>query len=78
MKDHERIMLLSLCNDNYCIEKSSGIVVGTRIFIKEGPLMGKESIIKRIDRHKRKAIIDLECMGVLSQVHVGLEIVEKI
>lgn len=74
MRDSERDMLLSLCNDDYCIESSSGIKVGNKVYIKEGPLKGQESIVKKIDRHKRQATIELEFMGDVRQVIVGLEV----
>jgi len=77
MKEHERNMLLRLCNDDCCVEASNGIIVGSRVYIKEGPLVGLESIIRKIDRHKRQAIIELNIMGDVRQVRVALDIVEK-
>lgn len=77
LREHEKNALLRLCNNDRHIESSSGIIVGTRIYIKEGPLMGMESIIKKIDRHKRKAIIELDFFGEIRQIIVSLDIVEK-
>ena len=71
-------MLLRLCDDDRYVESSSGIIIGDSVYIKEGPLKGYESIIRKIDRHKRKAIIELEFMGAVRQVAVALEIVEKV
>lgn len=78
MKEHERNMLLRLCNDDRYVESSNGIIVGSRVYVKKGPLMGLESIIRKINRHKRQAIIELEFMGDVRQVTVVLEIVEKV
>jgi len=78
MKEHERNMLLRLCNDDRYIESSEGIIVGSQVYIKEGPLKGLESIIRKIDRHKRQAIIELEFMGDVRRITVALEIVEKV
>lgn len=47
MRELERRILLSLCNDEHCIESSSGIIEGTRIHITGGPLKGRESIVKK-------------------------------
>lgn len=77
MNEHEKCMLLSLCNEDHCILSSSGIIVGNSVYIKEGPLAGLESIVRKIDRHKRRAIIDLEFMGSVREVSLALEIVEK-
>jgi transcriptional antiterminator NusG len=78
MREHERRALMGLCNDPYCIESSSGIIVGNRVYINEGPLKGLESIVRRIDRHKRRAIVELNFMGMVKQVNVALEIVQKV
>ena len=78
MKEDERNTLQKLCNDDHCIEASSGIIAGNRVYVKEGPLKGFESIIRKIDRHKRRAFIELDFMGDVRKVAVALEIVEKI
>ena len=78
LRESEKQMLLSLCNNDYCIESSCGFIEGDRVYIIEGPLKGFESIIRKIDRHKRTALIEIEFMGDLRLVHVGLEIIRKI
>lgn len=37
MRESERQRLLSLCNNNYCIEASYGIIEGDKILIFDGP-----------------------------------------
>lgn len=78
MRAVERNMLKNLYGSNYCIVASVGFIEGDRIRINEGSLMGMENVIKKINRHKREAIIEIEIMGSLRQVTVGLEIIEKI
>ncbi|WP_226888757.1 antiterminator LoaP [Paenibacillus polymyxa] len=78
MRDCERQVLESLCNDRYCIECSTGIIEGDNIRIIEGPLKGRSSIVKKIDRHKRQAVIQLEFMGDIRLVNVALEIISKV
>nr|WP_205516952.1 antiterminator LoaP [Paenibacillus sp. SYP-B3998] len=75
LRDSERQVLASLCNDDYCIESSCGIIEGDRIQITGGPLKGWESRVKKINRHKRQAVIELELMGDIRLVNVALEIV---
>lgn len=77
LREDEKNMLLCLCNDKYCIESSYGIIEGDNICIYKGPLKGIEGIIKKIDRHKRRAFIEFEFMGAMRQVSVGLQIVKK-
>ncbi len=77
LRETEKKMLLSLCNEDHCIESSSGFIAGERIQITEGPLKGRESIIKKINRHKREAWIEMEFMGNKRVVILPLEIVSK-
>ena len=39
--------------------------------------MGLEGCIKKIDRHKRTAWLEIEMMGRIVETRVGLEVVEK-
>lgn len=78
MKEAERQMLLSLCNNDHCIESSYGIMDGDKIHIIDGPLKGLESIVKKVNRHKRQAWIEIEIMGDVRLVGVALEVVEKV
>ena len=49
-----------------------------KVVILSGPLKGMESTIQRIDRHKRKAWLNLEMFGRQQLVEVGVEIVKKV
>ncbi len=78
MRESEKNLLMNLYNDNHCIESSSGIIVGNKIHITDGPLKGWESIVRKINRHKRQALIEIEFMGAIRLISVALEVVEKI
>ena len=78
IKEEEQQVLLKLYNDAYCVEMSQGFIEGDRIIITEGSLIGLESYIKKINRHKMEALIELELMGDIRELTVGLEIVSKI
>lgn len=56
---------------------SEGIIENSKIIVTSGPLVGKEEFIKRIDRHKRKAYLEMEIFGRMQRVQVGLEIAAK-
>ena len=56
------------------VKMSFGIKEGDQIKVTKGCLMGMESRIVKIDRHKRKAIIEIELFGEKRKAEVGLEI----
>ncbi|MEN2777205.1 antiterminator LoaP [Acetivibrio clariflavus] len=78
MKESEKNMLINLCNSEYCIEASYGVIEGDRIHIIDGPLKGMESIVRKVNRHKREAQVEIEIMGEVRLVTVALEVVEKV
>ena len=78
MRKHEKSILQSFCNIDFCVEASIGVIQGDKTTIISGPLRGKEAIIKKIDRSKRKAIIELEFMGRMVDITVGIDIIKKI
>jgi len=78
VRDKERLYWERLLNPDFCVTGSVGIIEGDRIRITSGALVGMESQIKKIDRHKREAIIEMEMMGAIRDVRVMLEVIEKI
>lgn len=78
LRDEEHEELKKLCNGNKCVSPSIGVIVGDLVYISEGPLVGSESKIRKIYRHYRRAIIELNFMGSSREISVPLEIVEKI
>lgn len=63
LTEDEKNFLLGFCDDGYIAEESKGFIIGDKIFITSGPLKGRESIIKKIDRHKRRAEIEMTFLG---------------
>lgn len=59
------------------VEMSTGIIVGSQTIVQSGPLKGMEGCIRKIDRHKRKAWLEINMFGRTQLIQVGLEIVRK-
>lgn len=59
------------------VEMSVGVIEGDRIVVTDGPLVGHEALISKIDRHKRLAWLDMRMFGRTKTIKVGLEIVRK-
>lgn len=78
LTEEEIIFLQRLGGEEQIVSMSEGIIEGTQVIITSGPLMGMEGLIQKIDRHKRKAWLDLELFGRMQQVEVGLEITRKV
>lgn len=78
LKEEEITFLKRFGGEEQIVSMSEGIIEGTQVIITSGPLMGMEGLIQKIDRHKRKAWLDLELFGRMQQVEVGLEITRKV
>ena len=68
--------LQRLCGTGQHIGFSRGYIRQGRTFVTEGPLMGKESCIQRIDRHKRLARLAIDMPG-RDAVDLGMDIYGK-
>ena len=70
-------MLMKIGTDKQLVEISFGIIENDRVQILAVPLMGMEGNIRRIDRHKRTAYLEIEMFGRTVEMKVGLEIIRK-
>jgi transcriptional antiterminator NusG len=77
LSEEETDFLRSLGGEDQVVEMSTGIIEGSKVIVQSGPLQGREGLIKKIDRHKRKAYLEVEMFGRPQRVEVGLEITMK-
>lgn len=63
--------------ETHVVEMSTGIIEGDQVLVTRGPLKGHELEIRKIDRHKREAELEVPLLGRKKRVKVGLEIVVK-
>lgn len=73
----EKLMIQRFVDPEYVVRESLGLIEGDKIIVLSGPLKGQESLIRKIDRHKRKAWIEISMFGQSQLVEVGLEIIAK-
>ena len=73
----EAIFLLKFGKEDHIVDMSKGYIIGSKIMILTGPLVGNEGIIRKIDRHKRIAYIEVKLFDQITTVKVGLEIISK-
>lgn len=74
-EDIEIVEMLS--GEERVVRFSEGYIAGAKVIVVKGPLQGMEGTIRRIDRHKRKAYLEIPMFGRVLNAQVGLEIVEK-
>lgn len=73
----EEQILRRLTGDGSCIDISVGNIRRGELHILQGALCGMEEYIVKIDRHKRKAYLEMELFGRIQKWSAGLEIIEK-
>lgn len=69
--------LIAFGGEEKIVPISEGIIENSKVIILSGPLIGKEGYIKKIDRHKRKAFLEMSLFGRMQKIQVGLEIISK-
>ena len=78
MLTHEEEEFMKTLGDSeHVTQMSIGIIEGKTIRITEGPLIGLEGMIRKIDRHKRQCIVETDMFGQKTKMTVGLEIISK-
>lgn len=77
IEPYKEEMFKAMVSEDYEIPISIGVIEGDKVIVKEGPLVGMEAYIKKIDRHKRIAILKTEMFEQEIGVSVGLEIIKK-
>lgn len=78
ISEEEKTAIFGLIDEDNIAKLSEGYIEQDKIYVTSGPLVGQEGVIKKIDRHKRIAYIELSIMGRVSQVRMPLEIVKKV
>ncbi|MFQ6793927.1 antiterminator LoaP [Thomasclavelia sp.] len=73
----EVLFLMNFGKEDHIVSMSTGYIVGDKVNIIHGPLMNHEGMIKKIDRHKRIAYIEVSLFDQVVIVQVGLEIISK-
>lgn len=76
----EQKFLEEMMDRQHVIQKSTGDLIDGKFEIYAGPLQdsGKHGLIRKIDRHRRLASLEVQLLGEPRQVQVTLEVVRKI
>ena len=77
VEPEEERLLRMICGEGHHSRMSRGYIRDGQTVVTEGPLQGRENLIRKIDRHKRIARVGMSSGGRLREMQVGLEIVSK-
>ena len=77
LTEEETKLLLNFGKEEQIVTVSQGIIIDDCVKVLSGPLVGREGLITRIDRHRRKACLALPMFGRIQNIEIGLEILEK-
>ena len=78
LADEEKTLISAFVgDDDHVMKMSEGIIEGDEIIILKGPLMNHMGLVKKIDRHKRLAYLELYMCGRPITIKAGLEIIKK-
>ncbi|MDD3139535.1 MAG: transcription termination/antitermination NusG family protein [Lachnospiraceae bacterium] len=77
VSEEEQRFIQNLCGQSKHLAMSKGVIHGGVTRVTEGPLVGREALFRKIDRHKRLVFLFNPDTVLGSDVKVGLEIVEK-
>ena len=78
LRESERLFLVSLLGEGDTIKESAGMIIGQKIKITGGALLGKEGKIIKVNRHKREGVVELSLVGCCKRITVGLEIIDRV
>ena len=72
----EEQFLVGIGGDELVIGMSKGIIERGKVTVMSGPLQNMEGSIKKINRHKRLAWVEVKMFGREMRVPLGLEILQ--
>lgn len=76
LPEQEKLLQSFLGKENH-MKMSAGYIKDGTAFITQGPLQGKEKMIRKIDRHKRLARLEIPIGDKFREICAGLEITSK-
>ncbi|WP_240495856.1 MULTISPECIES: antiterminator LoaP [unclassified Thermoanaerobacterium] len=78
VREEEINIILALIGDSDIVGFSTGIKVGGKVKIIDGPLKGFEGLIEKIDKRKGRVKVRLNVSGNVNLVDLGIRIVENL
>lgn len=74
---HEINQIINMVDNRGLINISNALVVNDKIHITDGPLLGREGIIKKIDKRKGRAKVEFTINYNSLLIDLGIDIIQK-
>lgn len=74
----EKARLEALLEQDRCLKRSVGKIIGGKVVVESGPLRGQENHITYVDRHNRAATVEFDIFYGKVIANAALEITEKV
>ena len=76
--EREQEFLKDMMDEQHIVRHSEGFLIGDRVCIMEGPLKNWEGLVRRVDRHRRIAYLDVNLFDRMTPMEVGFSAVAKL
>ncbi|CQR54177.1 antiterminator LoaP [Paenibacillus riograndensis] len=76
--EEEMSIILKLLNQEEEINFSKVYTIESKVYVESGPLKGLEGIIKKINKHTRRAKVLVSLMGDQRIIELGIEFIEPV
>ena len=77
LSSEQKGLFTQLFGEEKHMSLSKGYIRQGQTYVTQGPLQGKEGLIRKIDRHKRLARLEVPAGEGYLQMYGGLEILTK-
>ena len=74
IREDEEAVLRQMMDEDNCIRTSEGYLVDKKLVIEKGPLQPFTEMVKKIDRHKRTAMLGVRLFEECRDMRVGLSV----
>lgn len=77
LRNSEVEFLKGITDETLCARLSEGYIEGENVVVTDGPMVNFAGKIKKIDRHKRMALLEAEMFGRPIEFKLGFEVITR-
>jgi transcriptional antiterminator NusG len=77
LSERDKSVMTTILDENFNIPALEAVLVGDKVQIMDGTLEGMGGKVKRVNKHKRIAVLEIEMFGTTIECEVMLDILAK-